>query len=257
MNKWSKKMVAGTMAAAVLIGGAAIALNQPAYAATTGTDTSTTAPTATAPTGKMDGRGMKGGKFGFCNGFGLVQEAATIIGIDEATLRTELQTKTLAQVAQEKANLTEDVLLQKLVEAGTKVIDEAVTAGKLTQEQADQQKAALSEKLTTQITSVQPADGDHGGRGGKGGKGFGGVFGSNAEIAALLGITEDELKTELQSGKSLSEVAEAHGVTREDLITKIKSGLDAKIGEIVDRKHTKQAPAGTAAPSTSNQATGA
>jgi len=38
------------------------------------------------------------------------------------------------------------------------------------------------------------------------------------KIATYLGITEDELKTERQDGKSLTEIAEANSVTQEELV---------------------------------------
>ncbi|MFC0211534.1 hypothetical protein ACFFK0_03555 [Paenibacillus chartarius] len=262
MKPWSKKMMTGTLAAALLIGGAAVAVQQQkAYAATNSTDG---AASAQADAGKAFGRGGERGKGGFHGGMQVTKEAAALIGIDEAALRTELgQGKTLAQVAQEKAGLSEADLLQKLVDAQTKAIDDAVAAGKLTQEQADRQKAGLNEQVQQQITSVLPAGGEPGKRGGKGmGRGLGGMFGGQEQIAALLGMTEDELKTALQSGQSLADIAQEHGVSRDQLISQIKSGLDEEIGQFIDRKMPPKAPASTettapAAPAADTSVTGA
>jgi hypothetical protein len=46
-----------------------------------------------------------------------------------------------------------------------------------------------------------------------------------AKVADALGLSKDELKTELKSGKSLDDIATAQGVSHDDLIKAIKAGL--------------------------------
>lgn len=45
------------------------------------------------------------------------------------------------------------------------------------------------------------------------------------KVAAALGLSKDDLKTQLKSGKSLDDVATAQGVSHDDLITAIKAGM--------------------------------
>ncbi len=48
-----------------------------------------------------------------------------------------------------------------------------------------------------------------------------------AAVAEKLGLSKDDLKTQLKSGKSLDDVATAQGVSHDDLIAAIKSGMPA------------------------------
>ena len=48
-----------------------------------------------------------------------------------------------------------------------------------------------------------------------------------AAVAAKLGLSSDDLKTQLKSGKSLDDVATAQGVSHDDLIAAIKAGMPA------------------------------
>jgi hypothetical protein len=46
-----------------------------------------------------------------------------------------------------------------------------------------------------------------------------------AKVADALGLSIDDLKTQLKSGKSLNDVATAQGVSHDDLIAAIKAGM--------------------------------
>jgi biotin operon repressor len=48
------------------------------------------------------------------------------------------------------------------------------------------------------------------------------------KLAATLGLSKDDLKTQLKSGKSLDDVATAQGVSHDDLIAAIKAGMPSK-----------------------------
>ncbi len=69
--------------------------------------------------------------------------------------------------------------------------------------------SALTTTATTQT---------HGHRGGKN---------PMAAVAEKLGLSQEDLKTQLKSGKSLDDVATAQGVSHDDLIAAIKSGMPA------------------------------
>ncbi|MNR26240.1 hypothetical protein D3C85_1434370 [compost metagenome] len=63
-----------------------------------------------------------------------------------------------------------------------------------------------------------------------------GAWGNSKEIAAILGITEEELAAERKAGKSLAEIAEAKGITEDRLIAKIKDSLTDELKNFVERK---------------------
>ena len=89
---------------------------------------------------------------------------ATFLGIDEATLRTELQTKSLATVASDHGKST-DALKTFLTDSVKASLAQAVTDGKMTQAQADQRLTDFTSKLDEEINEVH-TPGDHGPRGG-------------------------------------------------------------------------------------------
>jgi DNA-binding phage protein len=69
----------------------------------------------------------------------------------------------------------------------------------------------------------------------------GGPFGSPhnlATAATYIGITEAELRTELQTGKTLAEVAIAHGKTRDGLIAALSAEATKQITTAVDQPGT-------------------
>jgi len=61
---------------------------------------------------------------------------------------------------------------------------------------------------------------------------------SLATAAAYIGITEAELRTELQTGKTLAEVAVAHGKTRDGLIAALSAEATKQITTAVDQPGT-------------------
>jgi hypothetical protein len=268
MNPMMKKIAAGTLAVGLLAGGAGVYYSQ-AYAATDSTGTATDSQAQTQTPGTHGGhKGARGPHGGFMyGGGGLVEQTATLLGVDAKAIRDELkQQKTLAQIALEKANLSEDAYLQKLVDAEKTKLAEKVTAGKLTQAQADEKIAGLTDRFKKEISTVGvPFGGKGEGHPGKGGfpgggrVGFGG-FGNPETLSTVLGLTKDELTAALKEGKSLTEIAAEKGIDKDQLVSKIKDSLDASIRQFVDLKHTpKKQPAASnsdsATPSSSSSRT--
>jgi hypothetical protein len=64
-------------------------------------------------------------------------------------------------------------------------------------------------------------------------------------ISSLLGITSEELKTELRSGKSLAEIAISKGVDTQKVIDAIVAGMTEKLTEKVAEGKITQAQADT------------
>lgn len=103
-----------------------------------------------------------------------------------------------------------------------------VDDGTLTASQRDAVVAALE--------AARPADGGrHGGR-------HGGLRGEMLDSAATaIGITADELKTEIEAGKSIAEVAVANGKTAQDVIDALvataSADLTQRITDMVNGVH--------------------
>lgn len=99
--------------------------------------------------------------------------AASYLGVTEAALREELRAgKTLAAVAKAKGKSV-DGLVDALVAAQTKRLDEAVASGRLTKAQRDEIAARLKERTTDFVNGVRPGFEKRGGHGGHGARGFG------------------------------------------------------------------------------------
>ncbi|MBI2706272.1 MAG: hypothetical protein HYX32_13405 [Actinobacteria bacterium] len=98
-----------------------------------------------------------------------------------------------------------------------KALDELVQDGTITQDQAN--------KIKDKFQSLRGP-----GRGPKApfmlGKGL-------EEVAASIGISVDQLKTELQSGKSIAEVAQANGADPQKVINDLVASASRRIDEAV------------------------
>ncbi|MGD9573547.1 MAG: hypothetical protein AB7V62_16840 [Thermoleophilia bacterium] len=99
-------------------------------------------------------------------------------------------------------------------------LDEAVAAGKLTRERADE--------MLERAKDGPGIPGAGFGFGGPGGPGHGPHGQVMDEVADLLGITEAQIRERLQDGKTLTQVAKAEGVTRAKLIATLRTALKAE-----------------------------
>jgi hypothetical protein len=100
-----------------------------------------------------------GGHGGFGHrGFGIgLDVAARAIGIDVNQLRQELLGKSLADVARAH-NVNPSTVASALKTEATTRIDQAVTAGRLTAEQATQMKQNLDQRIDQQLNKQVPAN---------------------------------------------------------------------------------------------------
>ncbi|MFH5823695.1 hypothetical protein [Georgenia sp. AZ-5] len=94
--------------------------------------------------------------------------AADALGLSAEDLRSQLEAGgTLADVA-EAQGVDVAALVDALVQAATDRLDAAVADGGLTQEQADERKAGLENRITTAVEQGLPAGGRHHGMHGRG-----------------------------------------------------------------------------------------
>ena len=135
----------------------------------------------------------------------------------------------LDRVAQ-KLGIDTPKLQKAITDTRNEDVDSAVQNGDLTQKQAD----ALKQRIENAPGFGERGFGGPGGFG-HGPKGFG--FGPGMEpqeLAAFLGISTDQLGTELPAaGATLAKVAEAHGKSRDQLKTFITEGARTKLDEAV------------------------
>ena len=125
------------------------------------------------------------------------------------------------------------------------VVDQAVKDGKLTQAQADQIKARSSNGFQNGFGGFG-FDKGFGGRGGFGAAGAG--FANNLTqvfdtAASTIGITTDQLKTELQGGKSVAQVAQAHNVDVAKVKTAVLANAKTQLDQAVKDGKLTQAQA--------------
>lgn len=165
---------------------------------------------------------------------------ANALTMTEADLQSALQAgKTVADLATEKGIALQTIVDALLAEQKT-LLAQAVTDGRLTQEQADAKLAELATQLPTQLSTVFTPGQRGGARGMPGGFGPGQ---SLSTIATALGITESDLQTAFQAGKSVADVA-----TEQDV------ALDTVVAALVAEQTTALQQAVTAGRLTQEQA---
>lgn len=101
-----------------------------------------------------DVEGERSGRRGHRGGCDL-DEAAAAIGIDEADLRSALDSgDTIAEVA-EANGVAVDVVVDAMVDAKVERISEKVAEGRITQEEADEKLAELEVRISDRVTGVE------------------------------------------------------------------------------------------------------
>jgi hypothetical protein len=118
-------------------------------------------------------------------------------------------------------------------------IDAEVAAGEHTAAEGAAELAKVTSRIDTMLTTAGlPARGPQG-MGGQEGKGGPGKF-MTATLATTLKLTQEELKTQLHSGKSLADVAKAQSVDIADVKTALTSDFSAHLAEeVTSGEHTQ------------------
>jgi len=176
----------------------------------------------------QQGKGFDKGKgFGFGFGSEKNEELLSLLKLDADKLKEELKAgKSLAAVAEAQGVSVDDVVAL-LVKQQDAQLAEAVSAGKMTQEQADKLKEKSSEHARAMVENT------HQGRGFGQGMGFAGGYEKNEELLSLLKLDADKLKEELKADKSLAAVAKAQGVSTDDVVALLVEQQEAKLAEAV------------------------
>jgi hypothetical protein len=112
-------------------------------------------------------------------------------------------------------------------------VDQAFEDGRITREQADELKSRIeSDDFPGFLVPRLFGLGEHGGRDGPGGHHL--FLGNKlASAAEFLGLTEAELREQLQDGESLADVAEAEGKSIDGLKQAILAGAESDLDDAV------------------------
>jgi hypothetical protein len=119
------------------------------------------------------------------------------------------------------AEITTDDVIAARKQVAKDRVEQAVTDGDITREQADE----LIERIESGERVGHGFRGGHGGGPGPG-RGFGG--GAAAGVAEALGLEADAVREALRDGQSLSEYAESQGKTRDQVLDAIKKSITAR-----------------------------
>lgn len=176
---------------------------------------------------------MRGGKGGAHSA-----AMAELFGMTQDELHEALHSgKSLAAIAEEK-NIALSKVTDLLIAEFSAHLDKHVADGDLTREEADAKLAEFTANVDQKVTMTPPARGE----GQRGGKGHGPKIGAgSAAMAELLGMTQDELREALHSGKSLAAIAEEKNVALSDVKNLLISEFSAHLDEeVASGEHTRE-----------------
>ncbi|MBI1281410.1 MAG: hypothetical protein GC179_25005 [Anaerolineaceae bacterium] len=154
---------------------------------------------------------------------GAFQVIADALGVDLATLQSDLQSgKTIADIAKEK-NVELSAVVDAVVAQGQTALTQAVTDGRLTQEQADAQIAVLKANLNVMFTtSMAQGAGNRPGFGQMGN----GMF---DVLAKALGVDVAALQTDLKAGKTIADIAKEKNVELSTVVDAVVAEREAAL----------------------------
>jgi hypothetical protein len=174
------------------------------------------------------------GPHGFHGSDHLLSTAADYLGLTQAQLRTQLNSgKTLAQIAKAQDKSVEG-LVAKLVADKKARIEQAAKDGRLTRAQANEIEADLKQQVTDFVNNGKPGFRFRNFPGGHGLFGLPGPHQFLSTAADYLGLTEAQLRTQLNSGKTLAQIAEDRNKSVEGLVDKLVADMKARIEEAVE-----------------------
>lgn len=210
--KKTKILMAGSIAAAMLLMGGALPVPNAGAAANATSANAQVQSTAKPVDGKF-------GKFGFR---GLEEQLLQYLKLDETTFKEKIKTKTLAEIAQEQ-NITRDDLKAQLV----KWMESNAAA------KTNKQGQTKTIDYSALVDKWLDAKGTFAGKDGLGkgmrGHGFGFMHGSSEELATALGLTTDKLQEAMKSGKTLATIAAEQNV---DVTTIINLLVEKEKGQL-------------------------
>jgi polyhydroxyalkanoate synthesis regulator phasin len=148
-------------------------------------------------------------------------------------LSPKQESQTVLNDAAKELGVSPSDLSAAIKSALEKRVDAAVAAGRLTKEQGDDLKQRI-ESGDFPLFGFGP---------GPGGFEHHEMLGGLDAAAAYLGLGEDELRAQLESGKSLAEVAKAKAKSVEGLVDALVAEAKKHVDEVVAEGHLTQSQA--------------
>jgi hypothetical protein len=172
-----------------------------------------------------------------------LETVAGFLGMEVDELAADL--KDGASIADIAGDDVEDVI-DALVAEQEDRIDEAVANGRLSEEEAEEVRAAVTDRVVAMVNGEHPTDlkpfgMDHfHGRERFDGFGFRHHFGLDT-IIEELDLSLDELRERLAGGSTLAEVASEQGVSTDTLVDALLADVDEKLDALVaDQRLTRE-----------------
>ncbi|ADG07761.1 hypothetical protein [Kyrpidia tusciae] len=229
-----KKSLLYSALALAVAGGGAAAVTAVAPFAVAAADTATTASGSTQPA-QAEHHQQWGG---------VLSTAAQVLGVTPQQLAQNLRSgQSIAQVAQSKG-VSEQQVIDAIVQKISASIDQKVQSGKLSQDKAAQMKANLSARVKNIV--------EHTGAFGKKGHPFAGR--GIADAASILGMTPQDLLAQLKSGQSIADVAQSKGMSEAQLIDALMNKEKDALTKFVEHKWGGKKPAATTGSGPASQA---
>lgn len=173
--------------------------------------------------------------------------SAAVPGTPAPAAREKAEPKAQAQAAQAaflskvagKLGIGQEQLTTAMKDSAKEMIDEAVKAGRISQEAADRMKQRIDQggPLFPRGHLGRPA------HAGKHGLALGHLRAGLKELADWLGLTPPELGSQLRAGKSLAQVADSQGKSRDQLIAFLTDTFKKHLDEAVAQGKLTQAQA--------------
>lgn len=164
---------------------------------------------------------------------GVFDAVATALGVTGDELRSLLADGSTPLVIATARGLDATKFTADVTAAVRANIEQAVTNGDLPRERADAMLADLDEHVASMLSSAPPAGGpDEGGRGPREGRGprAGDVLGA---AATALGVTADDLRTQLADGSTILDIATARGLDATQFTADVTAAVRAEISRAV------------------------
>jgi len=165
----------------------------------------------------------------------LFDQSATYLGMTPADLKTKLPGTSLAAIANATAGKSRDGLVTYLTNAVNDAIAKALADGKITQAQADKAKGEVADHIAKFVDHTWPKPKPRPANPQAktpSAQAFIGDFMNTTRT--YLGITQQDLMTQLRAGKSLGDIANATtGKSRDGLIAALTTAANDKLDQAV------------------------
>lgn len=241
MKSLNKKMLLGTLATALVLGGSFAATLHNAYA----DDTAATATSGSAAADGTTAPAIKPQQLAKQNNIDLgLRELSfrtgVIIGKSSIDVDKALEGgSTLSAIASGQVADGGDYLTELLDMPNTN-INMALSTGRITSDQADQLKTYVESKVKESIADTDYRDAD------TEKEAFGKALNVKGHhinpksLAKFFGISVAELQSDLDSGKSLGDIAKEKGISEDQLLNKLQDEMKSSLKDLITR--TKPQP---------------